>query len=68
MDHIFRVGVSGEIPGMEDLIEYGRRPGGVYVPRFRNLKGDEGSASGAAMAIRARPFVTPPSRSASGRR
>lgn len=42
MDHIFRVGVSGEIPGMEDLIEYGRRPGGVYVPRFRNLKGDEG--------------------------
>ncbi len=42
MDHIFRVGVSGEIPGMDDLIEYGRRPGGVYVPRFRNLKGDEG--------------------------
>ncbi|MFK3890153.1 GMC oxidoreductase [Sphingomonas sp. NPDC079357] len=37
MDHIFRVGVQGEIPGMTDLIEYGRRPGGVYVPRFRNL-------------------------------
>ena len=29
MDHIFRVGVEGEIPGMTDLIEYGRRPGGV---------------------------------------
>ena len=42
MDHIFRVGVSGEIPGMQDLIEYGRRPGGVYIPRFRNIGGDEG--------------------------
>ncbi|MFD1035043.1 GMC oxidoreductase [Sphingomonas hankookensis] len=42
MDHIFRVGAEGEIPGMTDMIEFGRRPGGVYVPRFRNLKGDEG--------------------------
>ncbi len=42
MDHIFRVGAEGEIPGMTDLIEYGRRPGGVYVPRFRNLNGEEG--------------------------
>jgi choline dehydrogenase-like flavoprotein len=41
MDHIFRVGIEGEIPGMEDLIEYGRRPGGVYVPRFRNNRDDE---------------------------
>ncbi|WP_230770262.1 GMC family oxidoreductase [Sphingomonas sp. Leaf4] len=41
MDHIFRVGVSGEIPGMEEFIEYGRRPGGVYVPRFRNLNPTE---------------------------
>ncbi|NJR79508.1 GMC family oxidoreductase [Sphingomonas corticis] len=41
MDHIFRVGVRGDIPGMEDLIEYGRRPGGVYVPRFRNIGKDE---------------------------
>ncbi len=42
MDHIFRVGVRGDIPGMEDYIEYGRRPGGVYVPRFRNIGGEEG--------------------------
>lgn len=41
MDHIFRVGVSGDIPGMEEYIEYGRRPGGVYVPRFRNIGGEE---------------------------
>lgn len=42
MDHIFRVGVSGEIPGFTDYIEYGRRPGGVYVPRFRNIGGEQG--------------------------
>ncbi|WP_121115323.1 GMC family oxidoreductase [Croceibacterium ferulae] len=42
MDHIFRVGVSGEIPGFTDYIEYGRRPGAVYVPRFRNIGGEEG--------------------------
>ncbi|MGK6356545.1 GMC family oxidoreductase [Sphingomonas sp. DT-207] len=42
MDHIFRVGVSGEIPGLTEYIEYGRRPGGVYVPRFRNVGGEEG--------------------------
>ena len=42
MDHIFRVGVGGEIPGMTEYIEYGRRPGGVYIPRFRNVDGEEG--------------------------
>ncbi|UUL82058.1 GMC family oxidoreductase [Sphingomonas qomolangmaensis] len=42
MDHIFRVGVSGKIPGMTEFIEYGRRPGGVYIPRFRNVGGQEG--------------------------
>ncbi|MBO9623342.1 MAG: GMC family oxidoreductase [Sphingomonas sp.] len=42
MDHIFRVGIWGEIPGMTDYIEYGRRPGGVYIPRFRNIGGEEG--------------------------
>ncbi len=42
MDHIFRVGVSGDIPGMEEYIEYGRRPGAVYIPRFRNVGRDDG--------------------------
>jgi choline dehydrogenase-like flavoprotein len=41
MDHIFRVNVKGDIPGMEEFIEYGRRPGGIYVPRFRNIGKDE---------------------------
>lgn len=43
MDHIFRVGIEGGIPGMHEYIEYGRRPGGVYIPRFRNIGGDEGA-------------------------
>ncbi|MFV0623418.1 GMC family oxidoreductase [Sphingomonas sp. ac-8] len=42
MDHIFRVNISGEIPGMTEFIEYGRRPGGVYIPRFRNVGRDDG--------------------------
>ena len=42
MDHIFRVGIEGDIPGMTEYIEFGRRPGGVYIPRFRNIGGDEG--------------------------
>lgn len=42
MDHIFRVGVKGDIPGMEEFIEYGRRPGAIYVPRFRNNDKDDG--------------------------
>ena len=27
---------------MTEYIEYGRRPGGVYIPRFRNVGGEEG--------------------------
>lgn len=42
MDHIFRVGVGGDVPGFKHLIEYGRRPGGVYIPRFRNVGKDDG--------------------------
>ena len=41
MDHIFRVGASGEIPGFSEFIEYGRRPGAVYIPRFRNNSASE---------------------------
>lgn len=42
MDHQFRIGASGEAPGFEDKYYYGRRPNGIYIPRFRNLKSDEG--------------------------
>lgn len=37
MDHHYGMGASGRIPGMEDEYYYGRRPGGFYIPRFRNI-------------------------------
>ncbi len=37
MDHHFRTGASGTAEGFEDYYLYGRRPNGIYVPRFRNL-------------------------------
>ena len=41
MDHHFRCGASGEMPGFEDKYYFGRRPNGIYVPRFRNVKENE---------------------------
>lgn len=41
MDHHFRVGASGKMPGFEDSYYAGRRPAPVYVPRFRNLDGEK---------------------------
>jgi choline dehydrogenase-like flavoprotein len=38
MDHIMAAGAQAIIPGNEDRIEVGRRPNGIYIPRFRNLK------------------------------
>ena len=40
MDHHLGVGASGKFDGFEDKYYKGRKPGGVYVPRFRNLGGD----------------------------
>jgi choline dehydrogenase-like flavoprotein len=39
MDHAFQAGAHGEVPGFRDEYYYGRRPNGIYIPRFRNLKG-----------------------------
>lgn len=41
MDHHFRCGASGNVEGYDDKYYYGRRPNGVYIPRFRNLFGDK---------------------------
>lgn len=41
MDHHFRCGASGKVEGYEDKYYYGRRPNGIYIPRFRNLFGDK---------------------------
>ncbi|NNC70712.1 MAG: GMC family oxidoreductase [Flavobacteriaceae bacterium] len=37
MDHHLGAGASGKIEGFEDKYYKGRRPGGIYLPRFRNL-------------------------------
>jgi choline dehydrogenase-like flavoprotein len=41
MDHHFRVGASGEYDGFEDRYYWGRRPTGFYIPRYRNLDGND---------------------------
>jgi choline dehydrogenase-like flavoprotein len=41
MDHHYRVGAYAEAEGFDDKYYFGRRPNGVYVPRFRNLNGEK---------------------------
>ena len=40
MDHHLGVGASGRFEGFEDKYYTGRRPNGVYIPRFRNIGGN----------------------------
>ena len=39
MDHHLRLGASADIDGFEDTYYTGRRPGGIYIPRFVNIGG-----------------------------
>ena len=43
MDHHFRVGAFGRMEDgeIQDKYYYGRRPAGFYVPRYRNVDGQE---------------------------
>ncbi|WP_186757651.1 GMC oxidoreductase [Echinicola salinicaeni] len=41
MDHHFRLGANGTVEGYDDKYYFGRRPGGVYIPRFRNVGDDK---------------------------
>jgi choline dehydrogenase-like flavoprotein len=41
MDHHFRLGASGKMEGFEDKYYYGKRPTGIYIPRFRNIGDDK---------------------------
>ena len=41
MDHHFRLGARGNAEGFDDKYEFGRRPTGIYVPRFRNVGSDK---------------------------
>jgi choline dehydrogenase-like flavoprotein len=39
MDHHFRLGASATYDGFKDKYYTGKRPNGIYIPRFRNLGG-----------------------------
>ena len=39
MDHHLAVGATGKFDGFEDKYYKGRKPNGIYLPRFRNLGG-----------------------------
>ena len=42
IDHIYEIGATGTFHGQfEEYVEYGRRPNGLYIPRYRNLPGEE---------------------------
>jgi len=41
MDHHLGVHASGTVEGYEDKVIYGRRPTGIYIPRFRNIYDDK---------------------------
>ncbi len=37
MDHHKGLSITANIEGMKDKYTFGRRPGGVYIPRFKNI-------------------------------
>ncbi len=41
MDHHLKNGAEGIVEGFEDKYFYGRRPTGIYIPRFRNIYDDK---------------------------
>jgi choline dehydrogenase-like flavoprotein len=43
MDHHKGMSVTGEIEGYLDQYYYGKKPGGIYIPRFKNINTQEKS-------------------------
>ena len=41
MDHHFRCGASGRADGFDDKYTFGKRPNGIYIPRYRNINGEK---------------------------
>jgi choline dehydrogenase-like flavoprotein len=41
MDHHFKIGATGTWEGDEDKYYIGRRPNGIYIPRYRNIGNDK---------------------------
>ncbi|MEM9329371.1 MAG: GMC family oxidoreductase [Bacteroidota bacterium] len=40
MDHTYRIGATGTLEGFEDKYYKGRRPNGIYIPRYVNVDDD----------------------------
>lgn len=40
MDHNYRASLGGTYDGFKDQYYYGRKPTGIYIPRFRNVDSD----------------------------
>ena len=40
MDHVHGIGAVGNVPGFLDRYYYGRRPTGIYIPRYANVTED----------------------------
>jgi len=40
MDHVHGIGAIGSVPGFLDRYYYGRRPTGIYIPRYANVTED----------------------------
>jgi choline dehydrogenase-like flavoprotein len=40
MDHVQGIGAVGNMPGFQDRYYYGRRPTGIYIPRYANVTED----------------------------
>ena len=45
MDHHFKAGAYAKYDGFQDKYYTGRRPNGIYIPRFRNIGGDTNQES-----------------------
>jgi choline dehydrogenase-like flavoprotein len=43
MDHFLGAGATGEFEGYQEDYLYGRKPNGIYIPRFRNISSDSAS-------------------------
>jgi choline dehydrogenase-like flavoprotein len=43
MDHHFQIGADANYEGFEDKYYTGRRPNGIYIPRFQNIGGKTNS-------------------------
>jgi choline dehydrogenase-like flavoprotein len=41
MDHQYRAGADAQVEGFDDKYYVGRRPNGIYIPRFRNVGSDK---------------------------